>query len=417
LVQVDDQPSEVASRRPGWLSAPVLGVAGISVASGFAQFAVTAVIGDVAADFGAPGAGLDPASQIGLTGTTLGVALATIRLASLGALPGTALADRLGRRRVLLATLVIGLIFTIASAGAPTFWIWVALVALARPWLSTVNGIAGVLGAEETSAKDRSAAVAVVGGAYGLGAGAVAVLRSVLPPGEWRLVIALSLLALAAVPWLSRQIREPAVFVEAKGPRSKLLGAVPLQHRRLVALLCAVTAGMGIATGPGFTYIFVFGERMVGATPEAMSAIILAAGPTGLLGLLAGRWGAEHLGRRPTAALAMSATAGAVALAYSGSYSALVAGYLLGITVSAAFGPPMGALVAEAFPTSLRSTATGWISAAGVIGAVTGLALYGVLVDVLGSFASAAILLSSPVILIAALLWWVPETRGQELHD
>lgn len=399
--------------RPGWLAAPVLGAAGVSVASGFAQFAITAVIGDVAADFGAPGAGTDPASQIGLTGTTLGVALATIRLASLGALPGTALADRRGRRRVLFLALVIGLAFTVASAGAPNFWSWVVLVALARPWLSTVNGVAGVLGAEETSSRDRAAAVAVIGGAYGLGAGAVAVLRGVLPDDAWRAAMALSLLALAAVPLLARLVREPEIYLSAP-PAIGRLGSIPRAHRRLVSLLALITAGMGVATGPGFTYVFVYGERVVGATPAAMSGVILAAGPTGLLGLVLGREGADRLGRRPTAAAAMVGTAACVALAYTGSYAALVAGYLLGITTSAAFGPPMGALVAEAFETSERSTATGWISAAGVIGAVTGLATYGVLVDLVG-FARGAQLLMVPVALSAALLLTVPETLGREL--
>jgi len=44
------------------------------------------------------------ADQAGLSGTQLGIGLAVIRLASLGALPLAGAADRLGRRRVLLLT-------------------------------------------------------------------------------------------------------------------------------------------------------------------------------------------------------------------------------------------------------------------------------------------------------------------------
>ena len=47
-------------------------------------------------------AATDVAAQIGLPATTLGIALALIRLASLFSLPAAALADRFGRRNLLL---------------------------------------------------------------------------------------------------------------------------------------------------------------------------------------------------------------------------------------------------------------------------------------------------------------------------
>lgn len=414
------RPSRARSR-PGWLAAPVVGAAAISVASGFSQFAVTAVIGDVAAAFGTPGAGDDPAARIGLTATTLGVALAVVRLASLGALWGTALADRRGRRHVLLASVATGLVLTAVAAAAPGFWVWVALVALARPWLSTVNNVAGVVAAEETSTRDRSWAVALVGGAYGLGAGAVALLRAFLPDGAWRPAVAAAGLGLLALPLLGRLVREPGIWVRHTGDApapavaQPVLGAVPRGERRPVAVVALTAAGMGLATGPGFTYVFVYGERVLGASPDTMSVLVLLAGPTGLAGLLLGRWAADVVGRRPTAIAGMVGTAATVALAYGGGFRALAAGYLLALTTSSAFAPAIGALVAEVFPTGIRSTATGWISAAGVVGAVGGLALYGVLVDLVGGFGPAALLLTIPVALSASLLLLLPETRGHEL--
>ncbi len=403
------------TRRPGWLAPPVLGAAAISVASGFAQFAVTATIGDVAAAFGAPGAGDDPASRIGLTATTLGVALATIRLASLGALPGTALADRLGRRRVLLVAVAVGLVLTATSSAAPGFWAWVALVALARPWLSTVNNVAGVVGAEEVDSRDRSWAVALVGGAYGIGAGIVAVSRGVLPEGSWRIAMALAGIGLLALPALARLVHEPRIWERHRDEAPLLLGSVPAGWRRPVALLALTAFGMGLATGPGFTYVFVYGERVLGQTPGEMSLLVLGAGPTGLAGLLLGRWAADAVGRRPTAIAGMVGTAATVALTYSGGVPGLAVGYLAGLATSSAFAPATGALIAEVFPTSIRSTATGWIAAVGVLGAVSGLALYGVLVDALGGFGPAALVLAVPVAAASLLFLAVPETRGREL--
>jgi hypothetical protein len=80
----------------------VLAVGALSVAAGISAFGVTVVIGDVAADLGQPTAGDDTTFQLGSPVTTIGIALAVIRLASLASLPLAALADRLGGRRLLL---------------------------------------------------------------------------------------------------------------------------------------------------------------------------------------------------------------------------------------------------------------------------------------------------------------------------
>jgi cytochrome c-type biogenesis protein CcmH/NrfF len=66
-----------------------------------------------------------------------------------------------------------------------------------------------------------------------------------------------------------------------------------------VALLAALVGGIAVATGPGFTYLFVYGERVLGATPLEVSTLVLAAGPVGLIGILAGDgaptgWAADH---------------------------------------------------------------------------------------------------------------------------
>lgn len=409
-------------RRPPWLAAPILAAAVLSVASGFAQFSVTALAGDVAEHFGAPGPGDDLASQIGLTATTLGVALALIRLASLASLPATAVADRFGRRRVLLASVAIGLTATALAATAPLFWVYVVIVAFARPWLSTTNAVAGVVAAEESTSRSRSSAVALIGASYALGAGLIAVLRGVLPGDpSFRLVTALAVVPLALLPLIARRVHEPAIYTEHT-PASRrgirwIPGAVPAEQRRKLLLLCLVTAGMSIATGPGFTYLFVYGEQVLGASPGAMSVLVLSAGPAGLIGLLAGRWASDHLGRRLSAAVAMAATAAALVVTYRGSFGLLATGYLVGIATSGAFGPPAGALLAEAFPTKVRATAAGWAAASGVLGAVIGLAGFGVLADAVDSFEGAVVTLAIPVALISLAFAGLPETRGFELDE
>lgn len=415
-------PATDRSGRLAWATPSLWSAWAASAGSGLAGFAVTAVIGDVAATFGAPGAGRDLSAQIGLTGTTLGVALATIRLASLGALPASALADRLGRRGTLLGALAVGLALTAIGALAPGFWWWVAAVAVARPFLSTVNNLSGVVAAEEVRSRHRSWALAIIGASYGLGAGVVPILRGVLPDASYRVTTSLALVPLLAVPLLVRRLHEPAVFERAthdrpSSRRARMLGTVPRGHRGRLALLLLTTAALSLATGPGFTYVVVYAEQILGASTSTTAVLVLAGGPVGAVGLLTGRWLADRAGRRPAAAGALVVTAGGLATAYAGSLPLLVVGYLVSLGSAAAFGTPAGALAAEAFPTRIRATVAGWAAAAGVLGAVAGLAAFGILADVTGGFAGAARVLAVAVALGALPLLWLPETRGHELDE
>ena len=402
--------------RPVWLSAPVISVSVLSVASGIAQFGVTTIIGDVAAEFGEV-VGDEALDQLGLPATTIGIALALIRLSSLGSLPTAALADRLGRRRMLLTATAIGLTLTTLSALAWSFWVFVLVIALARPMLSAVNALAGVIAAEETDSSSRAWALALIAAAYGLGSGIVAIGRGLLPGEQsFRPVMAFSLVPLLLLPLLARRIREPRIATRAK-PAVGLPGRVPRELVGRVALLAGLIGAIALATGPGFTYLFVYGEGVLGASPLLLSGLVVAAGPVGLTGILLGRWAADRFGRVVTGGIAMAVTGGAVAYAYAGTIRDLAIGYLLIIAASSAFAPPTGALVAELVPTRVRATVAGWETVAGVIGAVVGLASFGVLADLTGGFVAASRWIGISVAVIAIGFWLLPETRGRELDE
>ncbi len=402
--------------RPGWLTAPVLSVAVLSVASGIAQFGVTTIIRDVAVEFGEV-VGDDALDQLGMPATTIGLALALIRLSSLGSLPTAALADRLGRRRMLLTATAVGLALTTLSALAWSFWVFVVAVALARPLLSAVNALAGVIAAEETDSGARAWALALIAAAYGLGSGIVAIGRGLLPgQPSFRPVMAFALVPLVLLPLLARRIREPRIAAGAERAVG-LPGRVPRALVGRVALLAGLIGAIALATGPGFTYLFVYGEGVLGASPLLLSGLVVAAGPVGLAGILLGRWAADHIGRVVTGGVAMAVSGGAVAYAYAGTIRDLAIGYLVTIAASSAFAPPTGALVAELVPTSVRATVAGWETVAGVLGAVIGLTSFGVLAELTGGFVAAARWIGIGVAVIAVGFWFLPETRGRELDE
>ena len=68
----------------------------MALASGFGQFGAVAALGDVSKQLGHVAPGATIADKVGLSGTSLGIGLAIIRLASLASLPLIGMADRLG---------------------------------------------------------------------------------------------------------------------------------------------------------------------------------------------------------------------------------------------------------------------------------------------------------------------------------
>lgn len=411
------------TRLHGWRHPAVLSAAALSIASGFAQFGVSAVLADVAAAFGEPTGGQSIAAQAGLSASIIGFGTAMIRLASLGSLPLSGLADHWGRRRVMILCSATGLALTATAALSPSYWWFVIIIALGRPALSTTNALAGVIAAEETRSVDRAKAIGLVAASYAVGAGIAVVVRAL--GGDalgFRGLFALALLPLAALPLVGRTLTEPDRFATyqrtARAGAPQRLGSVRSELRPRLLLLAGLTLTFAAITGPANTFLFFYGEGVLEISSVGMAAVVVAAGPVGFLGLVAGRWAADALGRRVTAGTTHAVAAGAFALAYSGTSGALLAGYLLGVVCQGSYGIAMGALSAEVFPTSTRATAAGWLTAATVVGGVAGLAAFGVLSDRLGaSFFAAATALAVPMAATAALFTLLPETRGLELEE
>jgi MFS family permease len=446
-VTLDDRD---AGSRPvrlyGWRDPAILAAGWFALAAGFAQFGATAALGDVAKTFGANQTGASIAAKVGLSGTTLGIGLAVIRLASLGSLPLAGLADRFGRKLTLLGCIALGLALTATASLSPTFWWFVIIFALGRPLLSATNTVAGVVAAEQTTSRDRAKAIALVTAGYAVGAGLTALLRGVL--GDqlgFRGLFALALVPLAVTPLIARKLREPERYQrlrtgavlgasvgtgpapagEATPPPSRNGGAravwvpgrVREELRPRLWLLTGLTFAFSFVIGPMNTFLFVYAENALGMSRRATALMVLAAGPLGLVGLLVGRWAADNLGRRRTAAIGQVLVALAGMVTYSGSRTGAVSGYLLAVVAAAAYGPATAALAAELFPTSIRARVAGWLVASGVLGAVVGLLAFGSISDALDSFGLAAVVICAPVVVASVAFSRLPETVGLELEQ
>ncbi len=346
-----------------------------------------------------------------------------MRLASLGGLVLAGVADSWGRRRTVLFTSAIGLALTVVAAASPGYWWFVAIFAAGRPFLSATTGVTQVMGAELTSFAERAKAIALIAAGYGIGAGLTAIVHSL---GEnqlgFRGVFALASVPLVLLPLLARWLVEPDRF-QQEDPDERghpVLGAVARPFRRRLLLVALLALAVSIITGPANSLVFVYAQNVRHVSGLVTAAMVVGAGAGGFLGLLFGRWLADRWGRRPTIVVAMCAMASTGVLTYSGSSPGLIVGYILGITAASVFAPAAGSMANELFPTSVRASVTGWNIAAGVLGAVGGLVLFGTVADIGGVANHAGLAATAtflPALAFLVLIVWLPETAGHEPEE
>jgi hypothetical protein len=169
-------------------------------------------------------------------------------------------------------------------------------------------------------------------------------------------------------------------------------------------------------TGPANVLLFVYSESALGLPRLATAAWVVAAGILGL-----GGWssevGSDHLARRVTAGTTQAVIALAAMLTYSGSPAAAITGTSSPSSRASVFAPASGAIGADLFPTSIRAPAVGWMSVAGILDAVSGLVLFGILVTALNGFWIAAAAVALPVLAVSRLYARLPETMRMKFEE
>ncbi len=389
----------------------------VALVAGFAQFGAVASLEDVARHFGHPADQQSLQSVVGLSGSQLGVGLAVLRLASLGALPLASLADQWGRTTVLRRTLYAGLVITACASLSPSYWIFVACFALARPVLSTTSAIVQVITVELSTTTLRIERLVIVSAGAGLGAGLAAIVHGfVRGPNSFRWLFALAIVPLALVAPLVRRIPESVTRRES----TARLGSVPRSIRTRLAIVGLVVFVVGVIAGPASGFTFVYGEGVLKIPPNVVAVVVTLSAVTGLIGLWLSRLLDRVIGRRRTIFLGVVITAVAATIAYGGGEAAFVAGYMFGVLAGGLLAPAVAALSTELFPHTHRATAAGWVVVAGVFGAVVGLIVFGLVSDVVhvtgaGSLRVPALVTFLPLVPSVALVWRLPESSTMAL--
>jgi MFS family permease len=342
-----------------------------------------------------------------------GTALATVRIGIALALVLVAVADRKGRRLVLLVA-APGLPLRRDRALAPSLGWLTASQTAARAFSTALALLIAIVAAEEMPRGSRAYAVSVLGMAAALGAGTCVLFLPLADLGEraWRILYLVPLLALPLIRGIARRLPESRRF-GAPHANAGLAG-----HGGRLALLAASAFLLSLFTAPAsqFQNEYLRDER--GFSAAGIAAFTILTNTPGGIGIVIGGRLADVRGRRIVGAVGLIGGVGATVLMYLSEGPGIYVWSVIGAVVGAATVPALGVYGPELFPTSLRGRANGVIGLCGVLGASAGLLAAGTLSDRFGGLGPAlSVLAVGPAVVVALVLVAYPETAHRELED
>jgi MFS family permease len=355
------------------------------------------------------------ADELGATKGEQGATLAAVRVGVLGAVALTSLADRRGRRQVLLWSAGVACVVSSLGSVAPDLITLGLTQAVVRGLATAGAVILAIIAAEEMPAGSRAFGISLLTMAGALGVG---MCLWVLPLADlgthgWRLLYALPLLGLPVVRHVGRHLRESRRFAVTHAIETSLTG-----HGRRFWMLAVSALLLNLFTAPASQLMNEFLRDERGFSAARISLFTMLTNTPGAIGIVVGGRLADTRGRRLVGAVGV---AGGVALTVG---MVLAGGWpmwalsVAGAVVGAATVPALGVYGPELFPTSLRGRVNGIIAILGVAGSVIGLLTAGFLSDRWNGLGPALALLAiGPALMAVLVLVAYPETAHRELEE
>ncbi len=339
------------------------------------------------------------------------------------------LADRIGRAKALMASILIYSVFTAACGLAQT----VTQLAVFRILLGLGMGGEWTAGAalvsETWPAEHRGKALGIVQSSWAVGyALAAAITALILPHYGWRAVFFFGILPALLTFWIRRSIEEPILWKTAQEERARSKASsseiAELFHRPFLRYTLT-TMLMNTSSMFAWWGMFTWIPAYLALPPEKGGAgLSIVQTSTWVILMQVGMWLgyvtfgfiSDWAGRRPTY-LVYFLMAAALAPIYGGTRHPLAL-LLLGPLV-AFFGTGyfsgFGAITAELFPTRIRATAQGLTYNFGR--GVSALAPFAIGHYAEGHGLGVAFSLTAIAFLIAAaFVFALPETKGKALE-
>lgn len=338
-------------------------------------------------------------------------------------------ADRVGRRRMLLITVLGYTLLTGATALAPSAESFVVFQFLAGGFAVAEGILATVVIVEEFAPEHRGWGIGAAAAIQACGAGTAALMFGFVDylPYGWRALYAFGLVPLLLIAYWRRTLPETDRFEAVARqrmqtpqlivPMGSMMALMRTYPGRFFALtIASFVLSMAVSAASFFTPKYLQDVHLW--SPANVALMTFFGGMFAILGNPLAGWMSDRLGRRPVAVGASVLIPVLTVGFFSVGSWALPLFWALLIFVEFAVAVTLSAFSAEMFPTSQRATATGTRSFASALGAVAGLAAISGLYDVLGDNWTAIRALAATCILVPVIIvLWFPETARRDLEE
>lgn len=342
-------------------------------------------------------------------------ALAAVRIGVLLSLIFVPLADRYGRRAVILVFALTAITFTALGALATDLLTLGLAQTVARGLTTGLFTLIVLAATEEVPAAARAFTISLMTVSAALGAGMVIWVLPVadLGPGFWRVVYVVPLLAVPVVWWISQHLPETRRFTVADASESP----APIKLRRLGLVgFAAFATALFASPASQLRNEFLRDELEFSASAISLFQLVISA-PAGIAIVIAGI-AADRIGRRWIGSIAIGIGAILTALSFQIGGAGLWITASLGVVLGGMSVPAMRGYQTELFPTRARAKVGGMIDTIAVAGSAVGLVTVGYLSERWDSLGDAiAVMLFGPLLVVVVIIVFFPETARRELEE
>jgi MFS family permease len=347
----------------------------------------------------------------------------TLLSAAAGGIAFGVIADRIGRKRALMAAILIYSIFTAACGFAQSAVQLAVFRVLLGLGMGGEWGTGAALVSESFPAKHRGKALAFVQSSWAIGYALAALVNlTVMPIWGWRGVFFVGVLPALFTMWIQRKVEDPKIWLDTPASERGHIGMLFAPHVAKVTIVvtlmnaCTLFGWWGLNSWvPGYLALDP-ARGGIGLSSSVMSLFVILMQTGMWLGYVSFGYIADAIGRKRT--YVTFVLAASLLLPLYGFLKTPAILLLLGPLV-AFFGTGyysgFGAVVVELYPTSVRATAAGVCYNTGRIASAAAPFIVGSLAASSGFFAAFAV--AGSAFLLAAVMWiWIPETRNAELQ-
>jgi len=378
----------------------------------------------------------DIARTFHLDDRAIGAMASTVRAGGMAAFFVVMLADRVGRKPIVSATVLFYALFTLLTALSQGLGTFTTFQSFAQIFLSAEFGVAIIMIGEEfpDDARGRGIAALHMVGLLGVVAGGFLYSYVADSRWGWRGMYFIGVAPLLVVAFLRRNLRETARFeamrrrrAASAAPYTEIVAALrravePFRgpYRGRLLLVAMLWNSVGLVGSPAVTFFSLYAKRDRHWTSAEIGHAIVIAYLIGTLGNAVAGWMLDRVGRRLTTALSYVTGSIAILMLFqTRGHGAMLASLVATVFAFQGARTATATYSAELFPTEIRATSYSLtVQLFGQIAALLTPFTIGSMSKRLGGLGNAVAVVSGGPVIGAILVWlFAPETRGMRLEE